>query len=31
MATVKSHIYHIYEKLQVKNKVEAAKKATGNR
>lgn len=31
MATVKSHIYHIYEKLHVKNKMEAAKKATTNR
>ena len=31
MATVKSHIYHIYEKLQVGNKIEAAKKATDNR
>jgi DNA-binding NarL/FixJ family response regulator len=29
MATVKSHIYHIYEKLQVKNKIEAAKKVSG--
>ncbi len=31
MATVKSHIYHIYEKLHVGNKIEAAKKATSNR
>ena len=31
MATVKSHIYHIYEKLHVNNKIEAAKKATNNR
>jgi DNA-binding NarL/FixJ family response regulator len=31
MATVKSHIYHIYEKLHVSNKIEAAKKATSNR
>ncbi len=31
MATVKSHVYHIYEKLQVSNKIEAAKKATGNK
>ena len=31
MATVKSHIYHIYEKLHVSNKIEAAKKATHNR
>lgn len=31
MSTVKSHIYHIYEKLHVSNKIEAAKKATGNR
>jgi DNA-binding NarL/FixJ family response regulator len=31
MATVKSHIYHIYEKLHVSNKIEAAKIATGNR
>ena len=31
MPTVKSHIYHIYEKLHVSNKIEAAKKATGNR
>ncbi|HLX90852.1 MAG TPA: response regulator transcription factor [Puia sp.] len=31
MGTVKSHIYHIYEKLQVKNKIEAAKKASGNK
>jgi len=31
MATVKTHIYHIYEKLHVKNKIEAAKKATGNK
>jgi len=31
MATVKSHIYHIYEKLHVNNKIEAAKKASGNR
>ncbi|MFI5132938.1 MAG: response regulator [Chitinophagales bacterium] len=31
MATVKSHIYHIYEKLHVNNKIEAAKKATGNK
>jgi len=31
MATVKSHIYNIYEKLQVSNKIEAAKKATGNK
>jgi len=31
MATVKSHTYHIYGKLQVKNKIEAAKKASGNR
>ncbi len=31
MATVKTHIYHIYEKLHVNNKIEAAKKATGNR
>ncbi len=30
MATVKSHIYHIYEKLHVSNKIEAAKKATNN-
>jgi DNA-binding NarL/FixJ family response regulator len=30
MATVKSHIYHIYEKLHVNNKIEAAKKASGN-
>jgi DNA-binding NarL/FixJ family response regulator len=28
MATVKSHIYHIYEKLHVSNKMEAAKTAT---
>jgi DNA-binding NarL/FixJ family response regulator len=31
LATVKSHIYHIYEKLHVNNKIEAAKKASGNR
>jgi DNA-binding NarL/FixJ family response regulator len=31
MATVKSHIYHIYEKLHVSNKIEAARKATSNR
>jgi DNA-binding NarL/FixJ family response regulator len=31
MSTVKSHIYHIYEKLHVSNKIEAAKKATSNR
>lgn len=31
MATVKTHIYHIYEKLHVNNKIEAAKKASGNR
>jgi DNA-binding NarL/FixJ family response regulator len=31
MATVKSHIYHIYEKLQVKNKIEAARVASGKR
>lgn len=31
MATVKTHIYHIYEKLHVSNKIEAAKKATGNK
>jgi len=31
MATVKSHIYHIYEKLHVRNKIEAAKKASDNR
>jgi len=31
MATVKSHVYHIYEKLQVSNKIEAGKKATGNK
>src|SRR5215813_1997509 len=31
MATVKTHIYHIYEKLHVNNKIEAAKKATGNK
>ncbi len=31
MATVKSHISHIYEKLHVSNKIEAAKKASGNR
>jgi DNA-binding NarL/FixJ family response regulator len=31
MATVKSHVYHIYEKLQVRNKMDAAKKASGNR
>ncbi len=30
MPTVKSHIAHIYEKLQVSNKMEAAKKASGN-
>jgi len=30
MATVKTHVYHIYEKLQVSNKIEAAKKARGN-
>jgi DNA-binding CsgD family transcriptional regulator len=31
ISTVKSHIYHIYEKLHVSNKIEAAKKATSNR
>jgi DNA-binding NarL/FixJ family response regulator len=31
MSTVKSHIYHIYEKLQVSNKMDAARKASGNR
>lgn len=31
MSTVKSHIYHIYEKLHVSNKIEAARKATSNR
>jgi DNA-binding NarL/FixJ family response regulator len=31
MATVKTHISHIYEKLQVSNKMDAAKKASGNR
>jgi len=31
MSTVKSHIYHIYEKLHVSNKIEAAKKVTNNR
>ena len=31
MSTVKSHIYHIYEKLHVNNKIEAAKKASGNK
>jgi DNA-binding NarL/FixJ family response regulator len=30
MATVKSHIYHIYEKLNVRNKMDAARKASGN-
>lgn len=31
ISTVKSHIYHTYEKLHVGNKIEAAKKATDNR
>lgn len=31
ISTVKSHIYHIYEKLHVSNKIEAAKKVTSNR
>lgn len=31
ISTVKSHIYHIYEKLHVSNKIEAARKATSNR
>jgi DNA-binding NarL/FixJ family response regulator len=31
MSTVKSHIYHIYEKLHVGNKMDAARKASGNR
>jgi DNA-binding NarL/FixJ family response regulator len=30
MATVKSHISHIYQKLHVTNKMDAAKKASGN-
>jgi DNA-binding NarL/FixJ family response regulator len=30
MSTVKSHIYHIYEKLHVSKKMDAARKASGN-
>ena len=31
ISTVKSHVYHIYEKLQVRNKIEAANKVARNR